>query len=150
MDNMTDKVGLITLAVGVGVVIAVHLAMNARIGEMLGSPRTGNSLFWIIGALTGLIIWVASGEWQALKNVGQVHPSLWLAGAMGASIVLATAFLIPRLGVGPTTVALVGGQIAAGVIMSHFGWLSTQVTSLDPARLTGLGLMAIGIGLVMK
>ena len=147
---MTDRFGLFALALTVGAVIAVHLAMNARIGEVLGSARTGNTIFWMIGAMTGLLIWFASGEWQALKNVGQVHPSLWLAGAMGASIVLATAFLIPRLGVGPTTVALVGGQIAAGAIMSHFGWLSTQITSLDTVRLTGLGLMAIGIGLVMK
>jgi transporter family-2 protein len=29
-----------------GVVLAVHLAMNGRVGGAINNPRVGNALFW--------------------------------------------------------------------------------------------------------
>ena len=146
---MSDKVSLFLMSVGLGVVIAVHLAMNARAGEVLGSPRTGNTIFWVVGAVTGLAIWLGSGEWNALTKVVNVPAGLWLAGVMGASLVLGISYAMPRLGVGPTTVALLLGQLCAGVVMSHFGWLSNEAIPLSVMKLTGIGAMVAGVFMVV-
>jgi bacterial/archaeal transporter family-2 protein len=140
---------LFLFSVFLGTVIAVHLAMNARVGEILGSPGTGNALFWGIGALMGLVIWLAWGDWAAIRNVGTVPPALWLAGAMGASLVLGIAFVMPRLGVGPTTVGLVLGQVICGALLSHFGWLS-QPIRLDPMKSAGIVTMLVGVWMVIR
>ncbi len=147
---MTERLALFLFTVGLGVVIALHLAMNARAGEMLGSVRAGNFIFWMIGALTGCLIWLASADFAALGRAFQVPAGLWLAGVMGSSLVLGISFAMPRLGVGPTTVGLLLGQLAAGAVISHFGWLSPEAIPLNPVRLAGLGTIAAGVLLVVR
>ena len=34
----------------VGLLLALHLAMNAAVGKIVGNPRMGNAVFWLIGA----------------------------------------------------------------------------------------------------
>ena len=146
---MGEKALLFGFSVFLGVIIAVHLAMNARVGELLGSPRAGNSLFWLIGAVTGLIIWAAGGEWVALQRAQTVPGGLWLAGVFGASLVLGVSYTMPRLGAGPTTIGLLAGQLIAGIVISHFGWLSPQAIPVSATKLVGVGAVAVGIYLVV-
>ena len=47
---------LYALTMFLGVVLTVHLAMNGKVGAVIGNPRVGNALFWCIGALTALAI----------------------------------------------------------------------------------------------
>lgn len=147
---MSEKTLFFAGAVALGITIAVHLAMNAKVGEIVGSPRAGNALFWLVGALAAAAIFVHSGHFNALSSAREVPGWLWLAGAMGASLVLGTAYLMPRLGVGPTTVGLILGQLLAGAVISHFGWLDSPVSAINPARLAGLALMAGGVVLVVR
>lgn len=139
-----SKFSLFGLSVFLGVVIAVHLAMNARAGDLLGSPRTGNAVFWAVGAITGLLIWLTGGELASLGKVTGVPAYLWLAGAMGASLVLGISYAMPRLGVGPTTAGLLLGQLAAGVALSHFGLLSSEAIPLTLKKIVGVAAMAGG------
>lgn len=144
------KAALIPAAVGVGLVAALHLAVGARAAETLGAPRAANAVFWSVGAATALAIMFLSGDTGALRRVSGVPPLLWTAGAMGALIVLAISVLIPRIGTGPTMVALLLGQVAAGAIISHYGWLGSPVTTLSAARWLGVGLMGLGVWLVVR
>ena len=50
------RIDLYLLTLGLGVVLAVHLAMNGKVGSMLENPRVANAVFWCIGALTALLI----------------------------------------------------------------------------------------------
>lgn len=146
---MTDKLTLVIFSIALGAVISLHLAMNARAAEVLGSPRTGNTIFWVVGALTGLAIWLAGGEWEALRRVSFVPPALWLAGALGASLVLGISFAMPRLGIATTTAALLAGQLATGALLGHFGWLTSAPDPLSLSKLAGLAAIAVGVFLVM-
>ena len=144
-----SKISLFTLSIFLGVIIAVHLAMNARAGDLLGSPRTGNAVFWMVGALTGLVIWMTGGEFGTLGKVTSVPSYLWLAGALGASLVLGISYAMPRLGVGPTTAGLLLGQLAAGVLLSHFGLLSPEAIPLNLKKIAGVAAMAGGAFLLV-
>jgi transporter family-2 protein len=138
------KFGLFGLSIFLGAVIALHLAMNARAGDLLGSPRTGNAVFWVVGATAGLLIWLAGGELQLFTKITAVPSYLWLAGVMGASLVLGISYTMPRLGVGPTTAGLLLGQLAAGVALSHFGVLSAEAIPLTLTKAVGVVAMAGG------
>ena len=50
------KLPLYFLTTLLGIVLAVHLAMNGKVGAVLNNARVGNALFWCIGAVGAVII----------------------------------------------------------------------------------------------
>ncbi|MEW6555575.1 MAG: DMT family transporter [Actinomycetota bacterium] len=132
------------LAFGVGLVIAVHLAMNADLGEKLENARAANAVFWTIGAVVAIIIWLASPDRSAITGLKDVNPLLLLAGAMGAGLVLAIAIIIPKIGAGATNVMQLAGQVIAGVLISQFALWSSPQESISVLKVVGVAVMVGG------
>jgi transporter family-2 protein len=130
-----------------GVVLAVHLAMNGKVGAVLNNVRVGNALFWCIGALGAAAIGVTGWQTGALQPLKDVHPALFTAGILGASLVFAIAWLIPQVGAGPVMITLLAGQVLGGLIMSHFGWLGSPVQPITLTKLAGVAVMIAGVTL---
>ena len=132
------------LAFGVGLVIAVHLAMNADVGEKIENARAANAVFWTIGAAVAIIIWLASPDRSAITRLKEVNPLLLLAGAMGAGLVLAIAIIIPKIGAGATNVMQLAGQVIAGVLISQFALWSSPQESISVLKVVGVAVMVGG------
>jgi len=138
------KVHLYFFTIFLGVVLAVHLAMNGKVGSVLSNPRVANALFWCIGAAGALVIGLTGWRSGALQPLKQVHPALLTAGILGASLVFAIAWLIPRVGAGPVMITLLAGQVIGGLIMSHFGWLGSPVEPVTWMKILGVLVMVVG------
>ena len=119
------KIQYYLFTIVLGVILAVHLSMNGKVGSVIGNPRVGNALFWCIGAAAALAIGLTGWREGALAPLKDVHPLLLTAGALGASLVFVIAWLIPEVGAGPLMIMLLAGQIIGGLVMSHFGWLGS-------------------------
>jgi transporter family-2 protein len=141
------KAHLYVLTMLLGVVLAVHLAMNGKVGSVLNNARVGNALFWCIGAVTAVLIGATGWHSGALAPLKQVHPALFAAGALGACLVFAIAWLIPQVGAGPVMITLLAGQIAGGLLMSHFGWLGSPVQPVTLTKIIGVLVMIGGVAL---
>jgi len=141
------KLPLYLLTMLLGVVLAVHLAMNGKVGAVLNNARVGNALFWCIGALGAVIIGLTGWTSGALEPLKQVPPVLLTAGLMGACLVFAIAWLIPQVGAGPVMITLLAGQVIGGLLMSHFGWLGSPVQPITLMKLIGVAVMIGGVSL---
>ena len=141
---------LLLLSVGLGVVLTVHLAMNGMVGAAINNARVGNAVFWCIGALTAVIIGATGWQTGALSGLRQINPILLTAGAMGASLVFGIAYLIPRVGAGPFTYALLAGQIVSAMLLSHFGWLGSPKQPVTPMGIVGVVVLVIGVILTKR
>jgi transporter family-2 protein len=139
------KAPLVLLGVGLGIVLAVHLAMNGKVGAAIGNARVGNAVFWCIGAITAIIVGLTGWRQGALAPLGQVNPLLLTAGAMGACLVFAIAWLIPQIGAGPVMITLIAGQLLGGLFLSHFGLLGSPVDPVTPLKLVGVLVMVGGV-----
>src|SRR5438552_5530680 len=139
------KIQFYILTILLGIVLAVHLAMNGKVGNVLQNARVGNALFWCIGAVGALAISVGGWRTGALEPLKQVHPVLLTAGVFGACLVFAIAWLIPRVGAGTVMIALIAGQVLGGMIMSHFGWLGSPVQPIKLTNLIGALVMVAGV-----
>jgi len=128
-----------------GVVLAVHLSMNGKVGSVLNNARVGNALFWCIGAVGALAIGLTGWQTGALGPLKQVHPVLLTAGILGACLVFAIAWLIPQVGAGPLMITLLAGQILGGMLMSHFGWLGSPVQPVTMTKIAGVVVMIGGV-----
>jgi bacterial/archaeal transporter family-2 protein len=139
------KIHYYLFTIFLGVILAVHLSMNGKVGSVLNNPRVGNALFWCIGAVAALAIGLTGWREGALGPLKDVHPVLLTAGALGASLVFAIAWLIPEVGAGPLMIMLLAGQIVGGLLMSHFGWLGSPVDRITLSKLAGVALMIAGV-----
>ena len=139
------KAHLYVLTIFLGVVLAVHLAMNGKVGSVLNNARVGNALFWCIGALGAAAIGVTGWQSGALGPLKQVHPVLLTAGILGACLVFAIAWLIPQVGAGPVMITLLAGQVLGGLLMSHYGWLGSPVQPVTLSKLVGVAVMIGGV-----
>ncbi len=139
------KLYLYILTMFLGVVLAVHLAMNGKVGSVLNNARVGNALFWCIGAGGALAIGLTGWREGALAPLKHVHPALLTAGILGASLVFAIAWLIPKVGAGPVMITLLAGQVFGGLLMSHFGWLGSPVQPITLTKIAGVLVMIGGV-----
>jgi transporter family-2 protein len=139
------KVPLYALTMFLGVVLAIHLAMNGKVGSAINNPRVGNAVFWCIGALGAVAIGLTGWQSGALSPLKQVHPVLLTAGVMGASLVFAIAWLIPQVGAASVMITLISGQVLGGLILSHYGWLGSPVQPLTLTKIVGVAIMIGGV-----
>src|SRR5262249_24820413 len=108
-----------------GIVLTVHLAMNGKVGSAIANPRVANAMFWCIRAVGACAIGATGWSPGALDGLRAINPLLLTAGAMGASLVFAIAWAIPRVGAFGLMMGLLAGQILCGMVLSHFGWLGS-------------------------
>ena len=144
------KVQLLIFTMFLGIVLAVHLAMNGKVGAAINNPRVGNALFWCIGALGAIAIGLTGWRDGALSPVKDVHPLLLTAGLFGACLVFAIAWLIPQVGAAPVMITLIAGQILGGMVMSHFGLLGSPVQPVSVTNLIGALVMVGGVLLATR
>jgi bacterial/archaeal transporter family-2 protein len=144
------KIHFYILTMFLGVVLAVHLAMNGKVGSVLQNARVGNALFWCIGALGALAIGLSGWQSGALEPLKQVHPVLLTAGVLGACLVFAIAWLIPKVGAGNIMIVLLAGQVIGGLVMSHYGWLGSPVQPITLAKVVGVLVMIGGVLLATR
>ena len=128
-----------------GVVLAVHLAMNGKVGNMIENPRVGNAVFWCIGACAAMLIGLTGWHPGALSGFRSVHPLLLTAGALGACLVFAIAWMLPHVGARAVFITLIAGQVLGGMILSHFGWLDSPVQRVAPVNIAGALVMLFGV-----
>src|SRR5438105_13795581 len=93
------KIYLLLFTMLLGVVLAVHLAMNGKVGAAINNPRVGHALFWCIGSLGAVAIGVTGWQQAALSPVKEVDPRLLAAEMYGACLVVEIASLLPQGGV---------------------------------------------------
>ena len=139
------KLPLYVLTMFLGVVLAVHLAMNGKVGSVLNNARVGNALFWCIGALGALAIGSTGWRAGALDSLKDVNPILLTAGLLGASLVFGIAWLIPQIGAGRLMITMLAGQVIGGLVMSHFGWLGSPVKTISLTNMAGALVMIGGV-----
>ena len=142
------RIPFILLALLLGVVLSVHLGMNAQVGAILRNPRMGNAIFWIIGAVTATVIGLTAWDPSLFGALREVPVWLFAAGAMGAALVFGIAWVIPQIGAGTFFVLLIAGQVITGMILSHLGALGSPVEPITMIKVLGVLLLVAGASVV--
>jgi len=81
------KIYLYVLMLLIGVVLAVHLSMNAQVGVILKNPKMGNAIFWCIGGLTAIVIGLTNWDVDVFHRLKEVPGWLLMAGAIRGALV---------------------------------------------------------------
>ena len=139
---------LFILMLFLGVVLTVHLAMNAQVGVIVQNAKMGNAIFWTIGAITAIIIGLTAWDADVFNRLKEVPFWLLTAGVMGGALVFGIAWVMPQIGAARGFVLMIAGQVITGLVLSHFGLLGSPVEPISLYKIVGALLLVAGVGIV--
>lgn len=140
------------LAVASGCLSASVTGAYPVLGAAVGNPVQATTLAFLVATVVLLLGCVCNGSvllvGKAIK-VSRQHPWwMWLGGLCGALIVFGNAWLVPEVGVGVFSMALLVGQLALSMLMEHFGWLGAPRKAITWVKIIGILLMLAGVALI--
>lgn len=155
-DLMNDGKGqameslFLILLVGLmgGIAVGLQGPMASMITQRLGVFESG-FIVHLGGAVVALIPLLASNGGKLTQWRGVPWYALG-AGAFGLVVIASVSYMIPRLGVAASIVAIVAGQLLVSAVLDHFGWLGAAPRPLEWTRLLGLLVVMGGVWLTVK
>jgi transporter family-2 protein len=139
----------IAFAVAAGAGVAAQAVINARLRFVLGAPVWAACAQFIVGlALLGL---VAAVTRQPLPEEGAFGRSswwMWTGGVFGATFILMSVIVTPRVGAGLMLASTIVGQLLAALVIDHYGWFGADAIRLSAARVVGAALLVAGVLLI--
>ncbi len=142
---------LLALAVVVGMLLPVQAGINAELRRHLGHPLLAGVVNFTVGLLAlTLVTGVARVAWPVPAAASGAPWWAWLGGLCGATLVVTSVIVAPRLGATLLVAALVAGQLGASVVVDHFGFVGYPVRPATFGRVAGVLFLAAGVWLVER
>ena len=139
------------VAVLAGAMLPVQTGVNVQLRGLLGQPLAAALVSFVVGTL-GLATVVAALRVPVPVGTAWERSAWWhwSGGLLGAAYIAMTVVLAPRLGAATLIAALVAGQMAASLIVDHYGWVGFAEHAVSPMRLAGAALIVVGVVLVRQ
>lgn len=138
------------LALIAGILLAIQAPTNAILAKAGGSAVMAAFISFLVGSLAlGAATLASSGRLFA-PGLRQVPWYAWIGGLYGAVFVAVAAFAAPRIGIGVLLTAAVAGQLAAAIVLDHFGLLGLARHPVTLTRIVGILLVFLGAWLVRR
>lgn len=138
------------LMVAAGVGIPLLAALNANLGQRIGSPVAAGVVLFAVAFATALAVLVVTGQGAALARVPGQPPVLFLGGCLVAFYILSITFVAPRFGLANAILFVLLGQLLSAAAIDATGLMGLAARPVSLTRLAGLGLMAVGVYLSQR
>lgn len=142
----------IALIVLIGFIGGIAVGMQASIAGIMSQRVGGTASSFIVhlgGLAASLVLLIARGgeqihEWRTL-------PWYMLgSGVLGLVLYLSLSQTVPKLGATAAITLIIVGQLAAGIVIDHYGIFETPVRSLDATRVLACILLFGGAFLIVR
>jgi bacterial/archaeal transporter family-2 protein len=143
---------LLLLAFVAGMCVPVQFGVNAQLRNVVGGPAAATAISFFVGTIAALIVAVFILR-ESLPEIGSVSDApwwVWTGGLLGVVYVLASILLTPQLGSAATIGFILAGQVAASILIDHFGFLRIPIHELSLPRLIGAVLIVVGVAVVQR
>ena len=138
---------VIMVAAGIG--IPILAALNAGLGTRIGNPTTAGAIGIGVAFGVAAIVAISAGlprdpQWSA------VPAQYYFGGVFMAFYLMSITWVAPRFGVGNAVFCVLLGQMICAAAIDHFGLFGSPRSSIGLVRISGVGLMIIGLYLARK
>lgn len=144
---MSESLLLIVIAIAAGVSVALQGQFMGQVNRNVGTLVSMFATYAVGGTIASLLFLFTRQPFSALRSIRAYE---WSAGLLGLVIVGGIGYVAPRLGLSRTLVITVAAQLAAAVVIDHFGLFGTMTRAVDGVRVAGLALIIGGVWLVVK
>ena len=142
---------LIALVLITGMLIPVQPVINANVAQKVGHPVSAAMISVTITFICLTIAALAArAPFWGPKLLAETPYFAFFGGAIGAIFLLVGLYAAPRLGIAFAIALLIAGQMAASMIIDHFGLMGIQERSMSPMRILGACLLLAGVVLIRR
>ena len=136
-------------AVAAGAGVAAQAIINARLRFVLGAPVWAACAQFIVGlAMLALVALVTQQSPPAAGSIGRAPWWMWAGGVFGATFILMSVIVTPKLGTALMMASTIVGQLGAALVIDHYGWFGASVIPISLTRLFGVALLTVGVILI--
>ncbi len=146
MDRLTPAL----LAFAGGGLIAAQAPINARLKIIVGAPLLAAAISFAVGTLVLIVGVAATRTGGGISHIGGGPWWAYLGGFCGAVLVTATLIAAPRLGVTPTFVAVIMGQVGIAAAIDRFGLFGITARAITPSRVIAICLLGVSLVLLLR
>ena len=142
-------VGLLLLAVFAGAVVPFQSAINANLGRGLGHPLWATLASLMVSILVLLPVMLALRlPLPSLAFITKAPLWMWAGGALGVCFISLALMLLPKLGASGFIALALAGQVAASLMLDHFGLFGLVERQMTLPRVAGAVLLIAGVALI--
>ena len=139
------------LAVAAGVGVAVQFGVNGQLRRVSGQPIWASFISFVVGTMALLLCLIAVRRaWPSGEQFAHAPWWVWIGGLLGAFYVVVSVVAGPRIGSTALVACVIAGQLAASVVIDHFGWVGYAVHPISPGRIVGAILLLAGVACVLR
>ncbi len=141
----------VVLAIVAGMMIPLQTSLNALLGRYSGHPLMTTLLVFIIGGIAcSAALLVVRPNLPTVASLQAAPAVSWSGGLFAMLYVVVAVSVIPKLGVGFTTTAILVGQMVMALTLDHYGLLGNATHPINAQRLGGIALMVMGMALIKR
>jgi len=140
------------LAFLTGIANTVQSGVNSQLRIAIQSPILASIISFVTGLLALIVCYIVFNKQPVppLDTFKDIAWWKWIGGLLGAFYVLTVIFTVKEIGPANLLSMLIAGQLLAGIIVDHFGWVGFDVHPMNIWRVLGIGLIMGGVWLVLK
>jgi transporter family-2 protein len=141
----------IVLAILAGVCAPVQAGINSQLRLWTVYPALAALISFAVGTLALLSYsMVMRIPWPILKSATDLPWWQWTGGILGAFLVFVTIVAAPKLGAATLMAVLVAGQMAASMVLDHYGLIGYEIRPVTVWRVIGTFMLIGGVVLIRK
>lgn len=142
---------LIPLVLLSGVALPLEAAMNAKLKEGLQSPVLSAVIVSLIATSVAALVLLSGVLGRGhLSGASGVPWWAWTGGVLGFFLVIVGLTALPKIGAEVLITVTVLGQVAAALVIDHFGWLDVPKVPINGWRIAGAVLVFVGVLLTTR
>lgn len=131
------------LALLIGVLVAMQSQINGTLGKKIGIVEASLVSF-SIGTFVLFFVVLLFGKGDVFL-ASTVPKWQLIGGVLGATFVSISAFVVPKIGVANTLLAVIIGQISISSAIDHFGLFGAQQIPFNQKRAIAMILLFIAL-----
>ena len=140
---------IVLLVLLAGAMAPTQAGINSLLSQVLKSNLLAALVSFAVGTLA-LVSYalVLRLKWPPVHQLVHTPWWIWLGGLCGAFLVTVTIMAVPKLGATAMFAFFLAGQMAASLILDHFGLLGYPVHPLNLWRCIGVAMVVGGVLLI--
>lgn len=134
-----------------GIAIAVQSGINSQLRMAIQHPLMAAFISFVVGTIAlGVLLIFSKTAIPGLSQYSAIQWYQYTGGLLGAFVVTVTLIAVSQIGAANMFVLIVAGQLAAAMMMDHFGILGMKENPVSAQKLIGIFLVVCGAYLVNR